>query len=66
MYMRQEIRINSRINLGKYGRGVDPCAKIGRPAHGSMSQGGVMVIASSAVISASAPTPSPTVQSDTR
>ena len=25
--------------LGRYGRGMDPCAKICRPAHGSMSQG---------------------------
>ena len=23
----------------RYGRGMDPCAKICRPAHGSMSQG---------------------------
>ena len=25
--------------LGRYGRGMDPCTNIGRPAHGSMSQG---------------------------
>ena len=29
---------NTAHRLGKYGKGMDPCAKIGRPAHGSMSQ----------------------------
>ena len=29
---------NTAQRLGKYGRGMDPCAKIGRPAHGYMSQ----------------------------
>ena len=28
-----------RKRLGRYGRGMDPCAKICRPAHGSISQG---------------------------
>ena len=45
-----------------YGRGVDPCAKTGRPAHGSMSQGVVMVMASSAAISSSALTASLNVE----
>ena len=30
---------NTAQRLGRYGRGMDPCAKICRPAHGSMSQG---------------------------
>ena len=45
---------NRAQRLGKYGRGVDPCAKIGRPVHGSVSHGIVIVVSSSAVISASA------------
>ena len=31
---------NTAQRLGRYGTGMDPCAKIGRPAHGSMSQSG--------------------------
>ena len=30
---------NTAQRLGRYGRGMDPCAKICRPAHGSISQG---------------------------
>ena len=30
---------NTAQRLGRHGRGMDPCAKICRPAHGSMSQG---------------------------
>ena len=29
---------NTAQGLGKYGRGMDLCAKVGRPEHGSMSQ----------------------------
>ena len=29
---------NTAQRLGEFGRGMGPCAKIGRPAHGSMSQ----------------------------
>ena len=53
---------NISQSLGKkYGIGVDTRARIGRPAHGSMSQMVITVMASSAVISASALTLSPTV-----
>ena len=38
----------------KNGRGVNPCAKMERPAHGTMSQGLVMVMANSTVVSTSA------------
>ena len=30
---------NTAQRLGRYGRGMDPCAKICRPAHGSKSHG---------------------------
>ena len=46
---------------GKNGRGVDPHAKIERPAHGPMSEGAVMIMANLTVSSASTLTPSPTL-----
>ena len=45
----------------KIGRGVYPCAKEEKPTHRSMSQGEVMFMAISAVISASALTLNPTM-----
>ena len=41
--------------------GVDLCAKVGKPAHGSMFQGEVTVMTNSAVVLASALTPSTTI-----